>query len=101
MIELSFLKRHESIKRLIDFGSKGYYPIFDNEIDLSYITSLKFTKNDKLKAKSLLKKISNQKTLEKQRVIFSSFCKDERQIAAKALLELVEGAMLDENLHLQ
>ncbi|MEE3080135.1 MAG: hypothetical protein VX341_12420 [Bdellovibrionota bacterium] len=101
MIELSFLKRHDSIKRLIHFGSNGYYPIFDSEVDYTGIAGLKLTKSDKLKAKSLLKKISNHDNIEKQKVLFSSLCVTEKRIVARALMELVEGSLLDANSHLQ
>ncbi|EQC46329.1 hypothetical protein M900_1064 [Bacteriovorax sp. Seq25_V] len=59
------------------------------------------TKSDRLKAKSLLKKISGYNNLEKQKVLFSSFTDLDRVIVAKALLELIEGKILDANPHLQ
>ncbi len=101
MVELSFLKRHDSIKRLIHFGTNGYYPIFDSEVDYLGAASLKLTKTDKLKAKNLLKKISHHDNLEKQKILFSSLNISEKNIVARALLELVEGSLLDANSHLQ
>lgn len=101
MVELGFLKRYDSIKKLIDFGTNGYFPLFDQEVYLENIGIKKMTKADRLKAKSLLKRISGQNNLEKQKVVFSSFAEGDKTIAAKALLELVEGKILDANPHLQ
>ncbi len=101
MIELGFLKRYDSIKRLIDFGSNGYFPLFENDIYNDGFQNVKMTKSDRLKAKSLLKKISGHNNLEKQKVLFSSFTDIDRVIVAKALLELIEGKLLDANPHLQ
>ena len=101
MVELAFLKRHDSIKRLIHFGTNGYYPIFDSEVDYPGIANLKLTKSDKLKAKSLLKKISHHDNLEKQKVLFSGLKAKEKNLVARALMELVEGSLLDANSHLQ
>lgn len=101
MIELGFLKRYDSIKRLIDFGSHGYFPLFESDIYADCFQNVKMTKSDRLKAKSLLKKISGYNNLEKQKVLFSSFTDIDRVIVAKALLELIEGKILDANPHLQ
>ncbi len=101
MIELGFLKRYDSIKKLIDFGASGYYPLFDQDIDHQEAAVTKMTKADRLKAKSLLKKISGHNNLQKQKVLFSSFQEVEKLIVAKALMEMVEGKLLDANPHLQ
>lgn len=101
MIELGFLKRYESIRKLIDFGSNGYFPLFDGELTHTDFIQLRMNKGDRLKAKSLLKKISTYNTLEKQKVLFSSFSSIDRAIVAKAIIELIEGKLLDTNPQIQ
>lgn len=101
MIELGFLKRYDSIKRLIDFGSNGYFPLFEGELTHQEFIELRMNKGDRLKAKSLLKKISGHNSLEKQKVLFSSFSAIDRAIVAKAILELIEGKLLDANPQIQ
>lgn len=101
MVELGFLKRHDSIKKLIEFGANGYYPLFDTEVNPNEAAAKKMTKAERLKAKSLLKKISGHNNLQKQKVLFSSFQELEKVIVAKALMEMVEGRILDANPHLQ
>lgn len=58
-------------------------------------------KADRLKAKSLLKKISGHNCLEKQKVLFSTFTDSDRALVLKAFLELIEGRILDANPQLQ
>jgi hypothetical protein len=101
LVELGFLKRYESIKKLIEFGANGYFPLFDEAIYDETCLRRKMTKSDRLKAKSLLKKISGHNNLEKQKVVFSSFNIDEKTIVAKVLLEMVEGKILDANPQIQ
>lgn len=101
LVELGFLKRYDSIKRLIDFGANGYYPLFDKDIDTAQAANKSMTKAERLKAKSLLKKISGHNNLQKQKVLFSSFQEIEKVIVARALMEMVEGKILDANPHLQ
>lgn len=101
MIELGFLKRYDSIKRLIDFGTNGYYPLFEDISMHERFEEVRMTKAQRLKAKSLLKKISTHNNLEKQRVLFSSFEEMDKYIVARALMEMVEGKILDANPQLQ
>lgn len=101
MIELGFLKRYDSIKRLIDFGANGYYPLFEDISINSQFEEIRMTKAQRLKAKSLLKKISTHNNLDKQRVLFSSFDDTDKFIVARALFEMVEGKILDANPQLQ
>ena len=101
LVELGFLKRYDSIKKLIEFGANGYYPLFDKDVVASEAATKKMTKADRLKAKGLLKKISGHNNLQKQKVLFSSFQEIEKVLVAKALMEMVEGKLLDANPHLQ
>lgn len=101
LIELGFLKRYDSIKRLIDFGANGYFPLFEDIAMGSNFEEVRMTKAQRLKAKSLLKKISSHNNLEKQRVLFSTFDEIDQYIVARALVEMVEGKILDANPQLQ
>ena len=101
MIELGFLKRYDSIKKLIEFGANGYFPLFDNNIYTQTLSFRKMTKTDRLKAKGLLKKMSHHDSLEKQKVLFSTFQDKEKEIVAFALMEMIEGKILDGNPQIQ
>ena len=95
MIELSFLKRYESINKLIEFGKNGYYPLFDSDHYKKVLCDKKMTKLEKLKAKGLFKKMSGVSNLNDQKILFLSFKKKEKEIVMKVLIELVEGKILD------
>lgn len=61
----------------------------------------KLTGNEKVKAKKLLERLCDHRSIERKRVVISSMSNDDRQLIVRAFLKLVEGKILDRSPELQ
>ena len=89
-------RNDQSIKSLVELGTRGYFPLFENEWieDISTDTK-KLTGNEKVKAKKLFLRVSKQRSIERKKTILFSMEEIERQLFIKAFLKMVENKILD------
>jgi len=95
---LEFYDRNDrSIKSLVELGTKGFFPLFDNNWlnDFYAEKPKKLTGNEKVKAKKLLKRVSKHRSLERKKTVILSMNAEERHIVLKAFFKMVENKILD------
>lgn len=95
---MEFYDRNDrSIKSLVELGTKGFFPLFDpnwlNEFHSR--PHKKLTGNEKVKAKKLLKRVSQHRSLERKKTVMLSMNDEERDIVLKAFFKMVENKILD------
>lgn len=91
-------RKSPSMNSLIEMATNGHYPIIEN----SWITThrdqaKKLTEAEKKKAQKILKRVSEHRSLERQKTVIFSMKDCERNLFISAFLNLVEGRILDEN----
>ncbi|EQC49481.1 hypothetical protein M899_1649 [Bacteriovorax sp. BSW11_IV] len=91
------MNREESIKRLVELGKAGFYPLFDDSwfFELAKNNTPLNAKQQE-KAKSLIKRLGQHRSLERQKTVLFSMPEEDRNIIMKTFLKLVEGSILDE-----
>lgn len=95
-------RSNQSIKSLVELGAKGLFPLFEKEwIWKARQNSKKLTGNEKVKAKGLLKRISQHQSLDSQKTILISLNEEERNIFIRAFMKMVENKILDLKQELQ
>lgn len=83
---------------LIEMATHGHYPIIESSwINTHKETSKKLSEADKKKAQKILKRVSEHRSLERQKTVIFSMNDSERSLFITAFLNLVEGRILDEN----
>ncbi|MDD0853103.1 hypothetical protein HBN50_08345 [Halobacteriovorax sp. GB3] len=89
--------RQESIKKLIEFGKMGFYPLFDESwmLGLSKNNS-PMSQKDQERAAGLLKRLTQHRTIERQKTVLFTMKETDRELVMKTLIKLVEGKILDE-----
>lgn len=95
---MEFYHRNDrSIKSLIQLAKHGYYPLFDNLIDglVDIPNHKKLTGNEKAKAKTLLKRLCEHRTLERQRTVLSAMNISDQRLFLRAFFKMVENEILD------
>ncbi|GAB4010511.1 MAG: hypothetical protein Fur0010_03340 [Bdellovibrio sp.] len=91
-----------SIHHLVELGTYGHFPIFEMEwIKEIGHNRRKLTGNEKVKAKKLLERLCDHRSIERKRIVISSMNDDDRQLVVRAFLKLVEGKILDRRPELQ
>jgi hypothetical protein len=95
--ELEFYHaKDKALKTWVEIGTKGHFPLFlpewMQEIEGHH---KKLTGNEKVKAKTLFKKICQHRTLEKQKTLLMAMNTEERCLFIKAFLKMVENKILD------
>lgn len=86
---------------LIEMATHGHYPILENEWINNIITEGKrLSETEKKRAQKILKRVSEHRSLERQKTVIFSMDENERTLFIKAFLNLVEGRILDEKPHL-
>lgn len=102
-VSLEFYHRTDrSIHHLVELGTYGHFPIFE----MDWIKEIgpnrrKLTGNEKVKAKKLLERLCDHRSIERKRIVISSMNDDDRQLVVRAFLKLVEGKILDRRPELQ
>ncbi|OUR97802.1 hypothetical protein A9Q84_06270 [Halobacteriovorax marinus] len=86
---------------LIEMATHGHYPILENEwINTIIAKGKRLSESDKKKAQKILKRVSEHRSLERQKTVIFSMSEKERSLFIKAFMNLVEGRILDEKPHL-
>jgi len=92
-------RSHEkSFQRLIELGTKGFYPLFYDAWvhDAKADERKTLSSHEKRKAKLIMQKLQKHKSLERKRTLLLSLDDKERNYFVKAFLKMVEGKILDE-----
>ena len=102
-MDLSWAKKEKSLKSLIELGVKGHFPLFHPEWANEVILEGKkpLTKKEKIKAKEIMNRLLNHRSLERKRIILLSLELKEREIFIRAFLDMVEGKIMDRRPELQ
>ncbi|WP_127717636.1 hypothetical protein [Halobacteriovorax sp. HLS] len=90
-------RKSPSMNSLIEMATNGHFPILENE----WINSIFTEKNnlsdaERKKAQKILKRVSEHRSLERQKTVIFSMNNAERTLFIKAFMNLVEGRILDE-----
>ncbi len=83
---------------LIEMATRGHYPILESAwINTHQDQAKKLTEAEKKRAQKILKRVSEHRSLERQKTVIFSMNDQERNLFISAFLNLVEGRILDEN----
>ena len=91
------IERDPSIRSLIELGTNGFFPLFD-QIWLEEILQerhRRLTKKDCLQAEKIVRKLAKYENLPGKKILLTSLEKGERNIFIKVFLKLVEERILD------
>jgi len=97
-LELPRRKNEQSLKTLVQLGTKGFFPLFyDNWIEehADFKTS-KLTSQEKTKARQIMQKLVKHKSIDRKRTLLLALEDKERKTFIKAFMKMVEGQILDE-----
>ena len=99
-------ENEQSIRSLIDMGTKGYFPLFQPEwiqeiFHENQTKGPKLTSAEKNKAKSIMQDLVKHNTLERKKIVLHAMEEQERKVFVKAFMKMVEGKILDEKVGLQ
>jgi len=99
---LEFYYRHDkSLKSLIELGALGHYPLFEPSwVQEALESNKKLTGNEKSKAKTLLKKLCDHRTIDRKKTVLFALKPSDRKVVIKAFIKLVEGKILDKGMEL-
>lgn len=93
-----YYRNDQSLKSLIHLATLGHYPLFEQEwLQEATASRNKLTGNEKSKAKTLLKRLCDHRTIERKKVVLSALSSSERRVVIKAFLKLVESRIIDAN----
>lgn len=99
-MELDAARPEDSMKRLIELGTQGFFPLFHSswieELDISNKKFQKFTGVERTKAKKLFQKLSQHRTLEHKKIALLAMTIDDRKLFIKAFFKMVEGKIIDQ-----
>ena len=87
-------KNDESIKTLIELGTKGHFLLFDHKWPIDY-ERIEMSDFYREKIENVLNEIVKYKDLEKRKMLICSLPKEERAMVIKVFLKLVETKLLD------
>lgn len=103
-MESLFKRQHPTLDSLAELGARGFFPLFETSDTWRNLFSQKsgaLNKSEKLKAREIFKRVEKQRTIEKQKIIFSQLHDEEKVIFTKAFFKLVEGKIIDRRPQLQ
>lgn len=90
-------RKSPSMNSLIEMATNGHFPILENEwINAIFTEKKKLNESEKKKAQKILKRVSEHRSLERQKTVIFSMNDSERSLFIKAFMNLVEGRILDE-----
>lgn len=89
-------RSEKSLKSLIELGTHGHFPLFFDEWigELSTV-DMNLTEREGYKAKRILDRLKEHRSLERQKIVLMSLAERERQLVVKAFLKMVETKILD------
>ena len=91
-----YYRNDQSLKSLIHLGTFGHYPLFEkNWVEEAFQNNKKLTGNEKSKAKTLLKKLCDHRTIDRKKTVLFSLKDEDRRVVVKAFMKLVETKILD------
>lgn len=104
-------KNEESIRSLIEMGTKGHFPLFAEEWVNTFFREDgttgkkknhdKLTSREKMKAKQIIQRLAKHRTIERKKIVVMAMKDEERDLLVKAFMKMVEGRILDSKPHLQ
>ena len=97
-MELPRRKNEQSLKTLVQLGTKGFFPLFyDNWIEDHFEKQYSnLTSQEKQKAKQIMQKLVKHKSIDRKRTLLMELDENERRTFIKAFMKMVEGQILDE-----
>ena len=96
-----YYRNDQSLKSLIELGTFGHYPLFEPTwVQEALESSKKLTGNEKSKAKTLLKKLCDHRTIDRKKTVLFALDPKDRKVVIKAFMKLVEGKILDKGMEL-
>jgi len=92
----AFARPEKSLKSLIEMGTKGHFPLFFDEWmgELGSV-DLGLTEREGYKAKRILDRLKEHRTIERQKVVLMGLSERERNLVMRAFLKMVETKILD------
>lgn len=99
-------KKEKSMETLVRMGMVGHFPLFDHQWLFETFhekrgLSRSLNQKEKVRARKLINRLLQHRTLEKQKTALLAMSEDDRSVVIKSFLNLVEGKILDENPLLQ
>lgn len=108
----------QSIRSLIDMGTKGHFPLFRPEWieeiyqgETSQVNEKRrlnnhqknesLTKKEKELAKRLIQRLVKHRTIERMHIVLMAMEEPQRKLFVKAFMKMVEGKILDAKPNLQ
>lgn len=89
-------RSEKSLKSLIEMGTNGHFPLFFDEwIGELGSLNLSLSEREGYKAKRLLERIKEHRTIERQKVVLMGLTERERQLVMRAFIKMVETKILD------
>lgn len=91
-----YYRNDQSLKSLIQLGTVGHFPIFESSwVEEAHKNHKKLTGNEKSKAKTLLKKLCDHRTIDRKKTVLFALEAEDRRVVVKAFMKLVETKILD------
>lgn len=97
-MELPRRKNEQSLKSLVQLGTKGFFPLFYDDWIEEHTEnrSAKLTSQEKQKARQIMQKLVKHKSIDRKRTLLLALDEYERKTFIKAFMKMVEGQILDE-----
>lgn len=99
--------KNNFLKKLIELGTQGLFPLFDDspcnssfELLRNPIEQSPLNLDEKKRAKALFKRLAGHRTIERQKIVIFSLPDRDKILLLKAFLKMVEGRILDEKITL-
>ena len=90
------------IRSLIELGTFGHYPLFNQEwVKEAINTKKNMGKIEKLKAKEIFKILEKHRSIERQKAYITDLAEEERIIFVRFFVKIVEGKIVDKKPQLQ
>ncbi len=99
-MDLVTRKKNQSIKSLIELGTKGYYPLLHPEWieEVCQLGSIQLNKEETIKAKEIMRKVVKHKTIDRKRTVLLALPHNERMLFVRAFLSMVEGKLFNDQM---
>ena len=91
-------RKEKTMEQLIKMALVGHLPLFESDwISESNIEDQdqKLSRREKNRARKLINKILQHRTIEKQRTVVISLDEKDRALVIKSFMKIVEGKILD------
>jgi hypothetical protein len=93
----------QSIKALIELGSKGFFPLFQPEwmLEMAQDYRRQLSGKDRSRAKEMMGRMAKHRTIERKKIVLMAASEEDRRSFIKAFIKLVEGKILNSKWELQ